>query len=277
MDSTASTAGPRHRDRPQDRRPDLSVWVITGDGDSLSIGGNHLMHAIRRNLDIKILLFNNQIYGLTKGQYSPTSPFGPKEDQVSPFGSVDTPVSSARALPWGRKPRSWPARWMSTSSTSTYVLDRAHAHKGTAFVEIYQDCNVFNSGAFEYASERSSESDNVVYLEHGKPLVFGKGGKKGIRLNNMKPEVVEIGKGANVDDLLFHDEKATDTRDHWPFCSIARMMYPDLPSPIGVLRAVEKPTYDDMVNRQIEDVIAKRGKGDLKKLIAGDSTWEVKA
>jgi 2-oxoglutarate ferredoxin oxidoreductase subunit beta len=251
-------------------RPDLQVWVITGDGDALSIGGNHLMHVIRRNLDVKILLFNNQIYGLTKGQYSPTSPMGQKT-KSTPFGSVDNPLSPL-CYALGSE-ASFVARSVDVDIKHlTSVLDRAARHKGTAFVEIYQDCNVFNTGAFDYASERSPESENVVYLEHGKPLIFGKGGKKGIRLTNMKPEVVELGKGVNVDDLLFHDEKAPDPALAF---LLSRMRKPELPEPLGVFRAVQRPTYDEAVNTQIEASIAKSGEGDLDAWYNMGDTWEV--
>src|SRR5688572_13905077 len=251
-------------------RPDLQVWVITGDGDALSIGGNHLMHMIRRNLDLKIILFNNQIYGLTKGQYSPTSPLGQKT-KSTPYGSVDSPVSPI-CYAIGSE-ASFVARSVDVDIKHlTYVLERAAKHKGTAFVEIYQDCNVFNSGAFLYASDRDVKADNVVYLEHGKPLVFGKEGKKGIRLNNMRPEVVELGKGVTVDDLLFHDEKAPDPAAAF---LLARMRHPDYPEPLGVFRAVDRPIYDQAVNAQIDAAVAKQGEGDLDTLFNSGDTWTV--
>src|SRR3954453_6815838 len=189
-------------------RPDLQVWVITGDGDALSIGGNHLMHAIRRNIDFKIILFNNQIYGLTKGQYSPTSPMGQKT-YSTPLGSVDNPISPL-TFALGCE-ATFVARSVDVDTQHLVAtLDRAAKHKGTAFVEIYQDCNVFNSGAFLYAQDRAQKADNVVYLEHGKPLIFGKNRDKGVRLNNGRLEVVELGKGIKEDDLVFHDEKSHD-------------------------------------------------------------------
>src|SRR5690606_10265355 len=184
-------------------RPDLQVWVITGDGDALSIGGNHLMHAIRRNVDLKIILFNNQIYGLTKGQYSPTSPLGAKT-KSTPYGSIDSPLSPLSVAIGSEA--TFVARSVDVDIKHlTMVLERAAHHKGTAFVEVYQDCNVFNSGAFAYASKKDVKDDNVLYLGHGKPLVFGKTRDKGIRVGEMsRPEVVDLAGGVSEDDLLFH-------------------------------------------------------------------------
>lgn len=251
--------------------PDLQVWVITGDGDALSIGGNHLLHVLRRNLDVKVILFNNQIYGLTKGQYSPTSPFG-KKTYSTPMGSVDNPISPLE-FALGCE-ATFVARAVDIDIQHlTYVLERAAKHKGTAFVEVYQDCNVFNSGAFEYAQDRVKKVDNVVYLEHGKPLLFGKDKKKGIRLDRttMKPEVVDVAKVA-PDDLLFHDEKAEEPTLAF---LLARMKHPEFPEPLGVLRAIEKPTYDELVNAQISQAIAQFGPGDLEKLFNSGDTWTV--
>ena len=164
-------------------RPDLQVWVITGDGDALSIGGNHFLHVIRRNLDVKVILFNNQIYGLTKGQYSPTSPVGART-KSTPYGSVDRPVNPL-CVAIGAE-ATFVARSVDVDIKHlTMVLERAAHHKGTAFVEVYQDCNVFNSGAFNYASKKEEKDDNIVYLEHGKPLIFGKNRNKGIRISEM--------------------------------------------------------------------------------------------
>src|SRR5438477_1427035 len=182
--------------------PELSVWMVTGDGDGLSIGGNHMAHILRRNVDLKIILFNNQIYGLTKGQYSPTSPVGLKT-KSTPVGAVDNPVSPI-CFALGAE-ASFVARSVDVDIKHlTYVLERAAHHKGTAFVEVYQDCNVFNKDAFLYASDKNMKQDNVIYLEQGKPLLFGKDRKKGIRLNDaMEVEVVELGKGISEDDLVF--------------------------------------------------------------------------
>jgi 2-oxoglutarate ferredoxin oxidoreductase subunit beta len=252
-------------------RPDLNVWVITGDGDGLSIGGNHLMHAIRRNLDINIILFNNRIYGLTKGQYSPTSPLG-KVTGSTPQGSVDNPLhplSLAIGCEATFVARSIDMQIKHLSET----LKRAAQHEGTAFVEVYQNCNIFNDGAWEYATDRNSKADTTIELIHGKPLIFGKNRDKGIRLNGMDPEVVELGKGISEDDLLFHDEKAPEPSLAY---LLSRMRHEDgFPEPIGVFRCVDRPRYDAMINQQIEQATSERGVGDLEKLFQTGDTWEV--
>jgi 2-oxoglutarate ferredoxin oxidoreductase subunit beta len=251
-------------------RPDLHVWVITGDGDALSIGGNHLMHAIRRNVDLKIILFNNQIYGLTKGQYSPTSPLGSRT-KSTPFGSVDHPLSPL-CVAIGSE-ATFVARSVDVDIRHlTMVLERAAQHKGSAFVEVYQDCNVFNSGAFAYASKKEVKDDNIVYLEHGKPLVFGTNRDKGIRVDGMsRPEVVSLA-STGEDDLLFHDERATEPSLAF---MLARMRYPEFPEPVGVFRAVQRPTYDEAVNRQIAESVASKGEGNLEELFHSGDTWTV--
>jgi 2-oxoglutarate ferredoxin oxidoreductase subunit beta len=251
-------------------RPDLSVWVITGDGDGLSIGGNHLIHAIRRNMDLKIILFNNEIYGLTKGQYSPTSRIGTRT-KSSPLGSIDTPLRPI-SLALGAD-ATFVARTLDVDINHlTETLKRAAAHKGTAFVEVYQNCKIFNDGVFEYATDKSVKSDNVLFLQHGRPLVFGKDRNKGIRLQGFNPEVVDLGNGVALDDLLVHDEKA-----HEPCLAylLSRMVYPDFPECLGVFRCVQRPTYEDVLNKQMEDIIATRGAGKLEDLFASDETWTV--
>lgn len=251
-------------------RPDLTVWVITGDGDGLSIGGNHFMHAIRRNLDVNIVLFNNRIYGLTKGQYSPTSPLG-KVTKSTPMGAIDNPLHPI-SIAVGCE-ATFVARSIDVNIKHLgMVLKRAAEHRGTAFVEVYQNCNVFNDKAFEYATNRETKSDNVIELEHGKPLIFGKNRDKGIRLNGMDPEVVELGKGINEDDLLFHDEKATEPSLAY---LLSRMRHPEFPEPIGVFRAVDRPKYDDELNRQVAEAKQSRGDGDLTKLFHSGETWTV--
>jgi 2-oxoglutarate ferredoxin oxidoreductase subunit beta len=252
-------------------RPDLPVWVITGDGDALSIGGNHLMHAIRRNIDLKIILFNNQIYGLTKGQYSPTSPVGSKT-KSTPYGSVDNPLTPL-CVAIGSE-ATFVARSIDVDIKHlSMVLERAAHHKGTAFVEVYQDCNVFNHDAFDYAVDKTKKSDHTVFLEHGKPLVFGKDSKKGIRLNNMKPEIVELGKGISEDDLLFHDEKM---REPSLAFLLSRMRYPEFPEPMGVFRAIEAPVYDRRVDDQLNAIRQQQGPGNLEELFNSGDTWDVK-
>ena len=251
-------------------RPDLSVWVITGDGDGLSIGGNHLVHAIRRNIDLKIVLFNNEIYGLTKGQYSPTSRVGTRT-KSSPLGSIDSPLRPL-SIAIGAE-ATFVARTVDTDIHHlTMILQRAAAHKGTAFIEVYQNCKIFNDGVFEYATDKSQKADTTLMLEHGKPLIFGKDRNKGIRLHGLTPEVVTVGNGINVDDLLIHDERAEEPSLAY---LLSRMVYPQFPEVIGVLRAVERPTYDELVNKQIEDVIKAKGKGKLEDLFSNDDTWVV--
>jgi 2-oxoglutarate ferredoxin oxidoreductase subunit beta len=252
-------------------RPDLQVWVITGDGDGLSIGGNHLMHAIRRNLDLNIILFNNRIYGLTKGQYSPTSPLG-KKTKSTPMGAIDNPLHPL-SIAIGCE-ATFVARAIDTEIKHLgEVLKRAAEHPGVSFVEVYQNCNVFNDGAWAYAKERETKADTTLELVHGKPLIFGKNRDKGIRLNGMDPEVVELGKGISEDDLLFHDEKASEPSLAY---LLSRMRYEDgFPEPIGVFRAVDRPRYDVMINDQIELATSERGKGDLDKLFASGDTWDV--
>ncbi|MDX1971437.1 MAG: 2-oxoacid:ferredoxin oxidoreductase subunit beta, partial [Candidatus Sumerlaeia bacterium] len=248
-------------------RPDIQTWVVTGDGDALSIGGNHTMHALRRNVDFKVLLFNNQIYGLTKGQYSPTSPEGSKT-KSTPLGSLDTPLqplSIALAAETTFVARSVDMHPKHLQETIT----RAAAHKGSAFVEIYQNCNIFNDGALAHAQDRKVRADNVIELEHGQPMIYGANLDKGIIMEGQSLKPVVIGEnGITKDDLLVHNEQA-DVSIHF---LMARMRYPQLPEPIGVLRSVQRPTYNDLVNQQIENVIQTRGKGNLQKLITGSET-----
>src|SRR5205809_1609217 len=189
-------------------RPDLQVWVITGDGDGLSIGGNHLIHAVRRNVDLKIILFNNEIYGLTKGQFSPTSRIGTRT-KSSPLGSIDNPLRPL-SIAIGAE-ATFVARTIDVDINHlTETLRRANAHRGTAFIEVYQNCKIFNDGVFDYATDKGVKADNTLYLEHGKPLIFGKDRSKGIRLHGLVPEVVQIANGVRINDLLIHDEKSDD-------------------------------------------------------------------
>src|SRR5437868_6558872 len=249
-------------------RPDLEVWVATGDGDALSIGGNHTIHMLRRNVGLKVLLFNNRIYGLTKGQYSPTSEQG-KKTKSTPMGAPDAPIrpiSIALAAE-----ATFAARAIDIDVKHLeYVLERAAKHTGTAFVEIYQNCNIFNDGAFEYATDKTTKSDTTLYLEHGKPLVFGKNSEKGIRLHALKPEVVDL---ATVpkDDLLVHDEKGPSSLAFL----LSRMRQPDFPEPLGVFREVEQERYVNLVRGQIAEAKKTRGDGDLQQLLTGTDTWTV--
>jgi 2-oxoglutarate ferredoxin oxidoreductase subunit beta len=250
-------------------RPDLSVWVITGDGDALSIGGNHFIHLIRRNVDLNIILFNNRIYGLTKGQYSPTSVEG-QITKSTPMGVIDHPLhplSVAIAAEATFVARSIDAH----VSHLAMILKRASEHRGTSFVEVYQNCNVFNDGAWSYAAERSQRSEHVIELEHGKPLIFGAQRDKGIRLVGHRLEVVNLNEVA-ADDLLHHDETVADSTLAF---LLSRMQHPKFPEPIGVLRCVEGvPTYDQQINQQVE-LARQRGAGDLQALFSGGETWQV--
>jgi len=250
-------------------RPDLMVWVITGDGDALSIGGNHFIHVLRRNLDINIVLFNNRIYGLTKGQYSPTSTEG-QVTKSTPMGSIDHPISPlsiALAAEATFVARSIDAHVKHLGAT----LARAAAHKGTSLVEVYQNCNVFNDGAMGYAQEKKRRADNVVELEHGKPLIFADG-KKGVRLVGEHLEVVSTD-DVPIDDLLIHDEKHINPSIHM---MLSRMSHPEMPEPIGVLRAVDGvSTYDDQINAQVELAKESKGEGDLDALFTSGDTWVV--
>ena len=252
-------------------RPDLMVWVITGDGDGLSIGGNHLIHAIRRNIDINIVLFNNRIYGLTKGQYSPTSPLG-KKTKTSPMGVIDNPLHPL-SVAIGCE-ASFVARSVDTHIKHLeMVLRRAANHRGTSFVEIYQNCNVFNDGAWVHVSDRNAKAEHTIELEHGRPLVFGKDRQKGIRLNGLDPEVVELGNGVTEPDLLCHDEEAVEPSLAY---LLSRLRYEDgFPEPIGVFRAIDAPCYDVELNAQLDAARERHGGGDLNQLFNTGETWTV--
>jgi len=251
-------------------RDDLTLFVITGDGDGLSIGGNHLIHCIRRNLDINIVLFNNRIYGLTKGQYSPTSPLG-QVTKSTPMGALDNPIHPISVAVGCEA--SFVARSIDVHTKHLgMVLERAAAHRGTAFIEIYQNCLVFNDGAFDFATDRETKAEQLIDLAHGKPLIFGKNRDKGIRVNGMEPEVVELGKGITEDDLLFHDEKSPEPSLAY---LLSRMRYPQFPEPIGVFRAVDRPKYDHELKNQVEAAKQKRGVGDLQALFNSGDTWTV--
>ncbi|HEY8505320.1 MAG TPA: 2-oxoacid:ferredoxin oxidoreductase subunit beta [Gemmataceae bacterium] len=252
-------------------RPDLQVWVVTGDGDGLSIGGNHLLHAMRRNIDIKILLFNNEIYGLTKGQYSPTSRLGTRT-KSSPQGSLDSPIrplSLALAAE-----ATFVARTIDVDVKHlTATLQRAAAHRGSAFIEIYQNCKIFNDGVFEYATDKNVKADHALYLEHGRPMIFGRDGNKGIRLSGLRPEVVQLGPGgARPEELLVHDEAAEDPSVAY---LLSRFVYPAFPECVGVFRAVRKPTYEEQMESQISKVTEARGRGTLEALFQSEDQWVV--
>lgn len=254
-------------------RPDLSVWIVTGDGDSLSIGGNHTIHLLRRNFDVNIMLFNNQIYGLTKGQYSPTSEKN-KVTKSTPYGSIDHPFNPL-ALAMGAD-ATFIARSMDRDPKHLQdMLKRSNAHKGSSFLEIYQNCNIFNDGAFEIFTEKNSKPDEALFLEQGKPLVFGAQRNKGIKLDGFRPVVVEAGEGFSADDLWIHDEN-----DFYKAQILIRMfddpMKADhLPRPFGVFYQTQRSCYEDVMAMQIEEVLATKGKGNLDKLLSGRETWTI--
>ncbi|MBI3818029.1 MAG: 2-oxoacid:ferredoxin oxidoreductase subunit beta [Planctomycetes bacterium] len=249
--------------------PELSVWIGTGDGDSLSIGGNHLIHAMRRNLDVKLLMFNNRIYGLTKGQFSPTSEVG-KVTKSTPYGVVDQPFNPiALALGAGA---TFVARSVDIMSKHLIeVLQRAANHKGFAFVEIYQNCNIFNDGAFDHLVDAGIRDEHLIALEHGKPLKFGKAKDKGIKLNGFKPEVVPLASTPDS-ELLVWDEH--DPSSALPFF-VSAMPEGTMPQGIGVFRDVDRPTFDGEMAAQHANVMKKYGAGSLEKLLYEGDTWKV--
>lgn len=254
-------------------RPELSVWVITGDGDALSIGGNHIAHALRRNFNINILMFNNEIYGLTKGQYSPTSP-QEKITKSTPFGSIDHPFNPS-ALALGAE-GTFVARAMDRDPKHLQeMLLRAHGHKGTSFLEIYQNCNIFNDGAFFTFTEKDKKKKYTLFLQQGKPLVFGENEEKGIKLDGCKPVVVDLDGSTSIDDLWVHDE------NDYVKATILSRFFEDptvegnFPRPFGVFFQASRPTYEEKLCEQVEVMTAKKGKGDLDKLIAGNETWVI--
>jgi 2-oxoglutarate ferredoxin oxidoreductase subunit beta len=251
-------------------RPELQVFVITGDGDGLSIGGNHILHAMRRNIDLTVILFNNRIYGLTKGQYSPTSEFG-KRTKSSPYGTIDYPLNPL-SVALGAE-ATFVARSLDIDQQHLVsTIERAAKHKGASFIEVYQNCNVFNDGAYMEFADKAVRQDRVLYLEHGKPMIFGKDRDRGIRMNGLHPEVVQLGDGVTEADLLVHDEAFPEpamafmmTRTHWP----------EYPEPLGVFRAVERPTYDALMQQQIDEATEREGPGDFEALLNEGDTWTV--
>ena len=254
-------------------RPELSVWVITGDGDGLSIGGNHMLHTIRRNVDLQILLFNNRVYGLTKGQYSPTSLPGMKT-KSSPGGAIDYPVDPVSfALAAGA---TFVARTVDVDAKHLQeMLRRAHAHSGTAFIEILQNCPVYNDGEWEQVENKSTRSDFALHLIHGEPLVYGApGSRRGIRIEDGTPVVVPLADDADPaeEGIVIHDDFSPSVSYAFALGSMAP---PHFPTPVGIFREVERATYDALLTRQVEDAIADRGAGDLKALLEGGATWTV--
>ena len=261
--------------------PELDVWVVTGDGDALSIGGNHLMHVLRRNLDTQILLFNNEIYGLTKGQYSPTSDKG-TVSKSTPHGSVDRPFNPV-SVALGAD-ATFVARTMDRDPQHMKAMMRAaHAHDGTAFLEIYQNCNIFNDGAFFEFTDRETKADRALFLEHGEPMTFADG-TKGIHLDGLTPEVIDLESSRwSVEDCLVHDETSPELAT-----LIGRMSWEEggndiprldeetpMPRPFGVLHRTERPTYEALVHEQLRTVTEERGEGDLDALLHDADTWTI--
>jgi 2-oxoglutarate ferredoxin oxidoreductase subunit beta len=255
-------------------RPELQVWIVTGDGDALAIGGNHFIHAMRRNLDLKVLMFNNRIYGLTKGQVSPTSELG-KKTKTTPLGSPDHPFNPpALALGAGA---TFVARTVDIEGAHMAAMLKAAAeHKGSSYIEIYQNCPVFNDGAYTFMTEKAVKAEAQLRMENGKPLLFGKDNKKGIRFNpqTAELEVVTLGeKGITENDVLVHDAHREDPTMAFMLANLA--LKPGFPTPIGVFRDVRRPTADELNWEQIRGAKAKKGDSDLKKLLAGGDTWTI--
>ena len=249
--------------------PDLSVWVVTGDGDGLSIGGNHTIHLLRRNLDINVMLFNNRIYGLTKGQYSPTSEIG-KVTKSSPLGSLDRPFNPLTlALGTGA---TYVARTIDRETKHMQaMITRSYGHKGTSFLEIYQNCNIFNDGAFGPMTDKESKADTVLWLENGQPMVFGKEKNRGIRLDGNTPMIVEIGDKWSLDDVLVHNES-----DYVIASLLSNLTYQsDFPDPIGVLYAIDSPTYEELMMEQMNNAIGKKGSTSVQDILNAGDTWVV--
>ncbi|MDJ0841308.1 MAG: 2-oxoacid:ferredoxin oxidoreductase subunit beta [Acidobacteriota bacterium] len=249
--------------------PDLSVWLITGDGDGLSIGGNHLLHVLRRNMDINILLFNNQIYGLTKGQYSPTSEMG-KKTKSSPMGSLESPINPIRfAL---AAEASFVARTYDTNTRHmAETFEKAAAHKGTSFVEIYQNCVIFNKDTFDDFYDRKVRDDHMIHLEEGEPLIFGKEEQKGVYLDGMTPVIKKLSEAGDAQPLAHKAEQIS--RNYAGM--LAEMEHPAMPVPVGVFRKVNRPTYENMLHDQVAEATAKKGEGRLEDLFTQGDTWSV--
>ncbi len=249
-------------------RPELMVWVITGDGDALSIGGNHVLHTMRRNVDVKLVMFNNRIYGLTKGQASPTSEFG-KRTKSTPDGTVDQPVVPLSVALTAEA--TFVARTVDTYTEHIQeTLEAAGWHRGSAFVEVLQNCNIFNDGAWRDFTDRDVRDDRMLKLRNGEPMVFGKESDKGIRITGLRPEVVELGPDRSVADLAVHDE----TDDTLAYI-LSRMAWPEFPVPIGVLKRVSRPTHHELVAAQVEQARVDKGEGDLRELLFASDTWTI--
>ena len=251
-------------------RPDLSVWVVTGDGDNMSIGGNHFIHACRRNTDLNIMMFNNEVYSLTKGQYSPTSHRG-QITKSSPLGVLDDPFNPV-ALALGAGATFVARGHDKDRGQLQQLLRRAYEHKGVSFVEIYTNCRIFNDGAFDLYSNAETRDNSTILLEHGKPLIFGKTRNKGLILDGYTPRVVDLEQGnRSINDLLVHNEN-----DSTLAFILANMTYnEELPRPMGVLQSVTRAPYEERVENQIQHEIETKGEGDIQSLLNGESSWEI--
>lgn len=251
--------------------PELSVWVATGDGDALSIGGNHFIHLFRRNIDINMVLFNNQIYGLTKGQYSPTSEQG-KITKSSPLGSIEHPFNPVSlAIASGA---TFIARTMDRDPHHlSEMLLKASQHEGTSFIEVYQNCNIFNDGAFFHLTDKKVRAENVIYLEHEKPLIFGTNNDKGLTFNGKSFDILNLANGDKETDVMIYDEYEYDSTIAF---SLSKLTYdPKKPTPVGIFRNVNIDLYEKQMVQQIKDDVTRKGKGDLKKLLASGESWSV--
>ncbi len=251
--------------------PDLSVWIMSGDGDLLSIGGNHFIHMLRRNLDVNVIMFNNRIYGLTKGQVSPTSVHG-MVTKSTPYGNIEYPVNPV-SLALGME-GTFIARSMDREPKHLQeMLQACYKHKGTSFLEVFQNCVIFNDGAFEAYTNKETRDERVVFIEHNKPLVFGKNKDKGIRLNGFKPEVVKINEGPySINDVVVYDE----TSREMAFMVSSFHGNPNLPMPVGIFLNIERNVYEEDMASQIQAAMGATGKGDIDELLRGNSYWEIK-
>ncbi len=249
--------------------PNLSVWMITGDGDAMSIGGNHFIHILRRNLNIKILMFNNKIYGLTKGQYSPTSELG-KVTKSTPMGSLDYPFNpSSLALGAGA---TFVGRSLDRETKHlAEMVSLANSHEGASFVDIYQNCNIFNDGAHSAYTDRETKHDNLIKLVNEQPMIFGDGGSKILKLEGSKFKVLKLEDGFSIDDATIHDYNDKNLA----FLLSEMTVNEELPTPIGILYKEEKPTYENMMINQLDNALNKQGKVDIQSIISGTNTWEV--
>lgn len=250
--------------------PELSVWIATGDGDLLSIGGNHFIHLLRRNIDVKILLFNNRIYGLTKGQNSPTSEHG-KVTKSTPLGNVEYPINPI-SMALGVE-GTFIARSMDKDPKHLQeMIIRANKHRGSSFIEILQNCVIFNDGAFDFWTDKSTRDERVIYIKHGEPLVYGKNKDKGIKLDGFKPIIVDINDGKHsVNDLLIYDEKSKELA----YIISQFTDNPAMPLPLGVFLDISYTTFEDDLTAQIEETIKQNGEGDIDELLRGNAYWVI--